>query len=111
MNVQHELFASAPAVPGLMLVEDAIPPALEAELAARIDSAPLKPFQFGQWQGKRLTANYGSAYDYQRGQVSAAPPLPEWLLALRARLAPLFGRRPVDIVQGLVDRYAPGAAV
>ena len=111
MNVQHELFAGTPAVPGLVLVEDAIPPALEAELAARIDSAPLKPFQFGQWQGKRLTANYGSAYDYQRGQVSEAPPLPEWLLDLRARLAPLFGRRPVDFVQGLLIRYDPGAGI
>src|SRR3569623_1740503 len=111
MNVQHELFASAPAVPGLMLVEDAIPAALEAELAARIDAAPLKPFQFGQWQGKRLTANYGSAYDYQRGQVAEAPPLPDWLLELRASLAPLVGRAPDDFVQGLVIRYDPGAGI
>lgn len=111
MNVQHELFAGAPAVPGLRLVEDAISLALETELAARIDAAPLKPFQFGQWQGKRLTANYGSAYDYQRGQVADAPPLPEWLLDLRGTLAPLVGRDPATFVQGLLIRYDPGAAI
>jgi alkylated DNA repair dioxygenase AlkB len=111
MNVQHELFAPAPLVPGLMLVEEAIPPSLEADLAARIDAAPLKPFQFGQWQGKRLTANYGSAYDYQRGQVAEAPPLPDWLLDLRGLVAPLVGRQPEDFVQGLLIRYDPGAGI
>ena len=111
MAVQHELFAPPPAVPGLRLVEEAVPPTLEAELAAWIDAAPLKPFQFGQWQGKRLTANYGSAYDYQRGQVAEAPPLPDWLVDLRARLAPLVGRVPEDFVQGLVIRYDPGAGI
>lgn len=111
MNVQHELFAPAPAVPGLVLVEDAISAAEEADLAARIDAAPLKPFQFGQWQGKRLTANYGSAYDYQRGAVAEAPPLPEWLLGLRGKLSPLFGREPEAFVQGLVIRYDPGAGI
>lgn len=112
MNLQHELFAAAPGrVAGLMLAEEAIPVELEAELAARIDAAPLKPFRFGQWQGKRLTANYGSAYDYQRARVAEAPPLPEWLLDLRARLAPQFGRLPEDFVQGLVIRYDPGAGI
>jgi alkylated DNA repair dioxygenase AlkB len=111
MSIQHELFAPAPAVPGLMLVKDAVAPAEESELAAHIDAASLRPFQFGQWQGKRLTANYGSAYDYERGRVAEAPPLPDWLLDLRARLAPLFGRDPEQFIQGLVIRYDPGAGI
>ncbi|HEX7710111.1 MAG TPA: alpha-ketoglutarate-dependent dioxygenase AlkB [Sphingomonadaceae bacterium] len=112
MNVQGELFRAAPAlVPGLRLVKEAIPHELEAELATRIDAAPLKPFQFGQWQGKRLTTNYGSAYDYQRARVAEAPPLPEWLLDLRASLAPQLGRAPKDFIQGLLIRYDPGAGI
>jgi len=92
MTLQRELFAAeAPIVPGLLLVPDAVTPAEESRLAAQIDAAPLVPFEFGQWRGKRLTAHYGSAYDFARGRLDQAPPLPDWLLALRERIAPLAG--------------------
>ncbi|WEK46048.1 MAG: alpha-ketoglutarate-dependent dioxygenase AlkB [Candidatus Andeanibacterium colombiense] len=111
MEIQRELFAPAPAVAGLVLVEAAVSPAEEREIAARIDAAPLAPFQFGQWQGKRLTVNYGSSYDYQRGRVADAPPLPEWLAELRGRLAPLVGVDPHAARQALLIRYDPGAGI
>jgi alkylated DNA repair dioxygenase AlkB len=111
MSSQLALFDEAPAVAGLQLVPGAISPELETELAARIDAAPLTPFQFGQWEGKRLTANYGSAYDYQRARPVPAPPLPDWLEELRNRLAPQFGRDPQVFVQGLLIRYDPGAGI
>ena len=111
MIEQGELFAAPPIVPGLALVEDAVTPAEEAELEVRIDAAPLAPFEFGQWRGKRLTVNYGSAYDYQRARPKEAPPLPDWLIDLRGRLAPLFGREPEAFVQGLLIRYDPGAGI
>jgi hypothetical protein len=68
MASQGELFAAPPIVPGLVLVEDAVSEAEEAAIAAHVDAAPLAPFEFGQWRGKRLTVNYGSAYDYQRAR-------------------------------------------
>jgi alkylated DNA repair protein (DNA oxidative demethylase) len=111
MPSQLALFDEAPAVAGLRLLPEAISPELETELAARIDAAPLTPFQFGQWEGKRLTANYGSAYDYQRARPIPAPPLPEWLEELRERLAPQFDRDPHAFVQGLLIRYDPGAGI
>ena len=87
MAKQGELFGvNAPVVSGHALVPDTVTAAEEARLAARIDAAPLAPFEFGQWRGKRLTANYGSAYDYQRGRIAEAPPLPEWIERLRAGL-------------------------
>lgn len=98
-------------VPGLVQVHEAIPPDLERELSERIDAAPLTPFQFGQWEGKRLTANYGSAYDYQRARPIPAPPLPDWLADLRDTLAPQLGRDPEAFVQGLLIRYDPGAGI
>ena len=94
-----------------MLVHEAISPELESELEALIDAAPLTPFQFGQWEGKRLTANYGSAYVYQRARPKEAPPLPVWLVELRERLAPQVGRDPSAFVQGLLIRYDPGAGI
>src|SRR5687768_12552057 len=95
MTKQGELFGvNEPLVPGLLQVEDAVTPAEEADLAARIDAAPLAPFQFGQWEGKRLTTHYGRAYDFARHRLDDAPPLPDWLLGLRDRLAPLVGMDP-----------------
>ena len=95
----------------MVLVPDAIDAAAERAIAAAIDAAPLAPFQFGPWQGKRLTANYGSAYDYQRARPTPAPPLPGWLADLAARLAPLVGREPSAFVQALLTRYDPGAGI
>jgi alkylated DNA repair dioxygenase AlkB len=80
-------------------------------LETHIDEAPLAPFQFGQWEGKRLTANYGSAYDYQRARPVPAPPLPGWLTDLRARIAQLVGRDAEAFVQALLIRYDPGAGI
>lgn len=111
MAEQGELFAPPTPVAGLRLVAEAVSEAEEARLAALIDAAPLAPFQFGQWQGKRLTVHYGSAYDYQRGRPTEAPPLPDWLLDLRGRLASLMGRGPEDFIQGLLIRYDPGAGI
>lgn len=111
MASQIDLFAPAPAVPGLLLVEDAIDAEMECAIAARIDAAPLEPFKFGQWRGKRLTANYGSAYDYQRGRIAEAPPLPEWIDRLRAALAPQVRRDPAAFVQALLIRYDRGAGI
>ena len=114
MSHQLALFeesSAAPAVPGLVLVSEAITPEYEAELAELIDSSPLTPFQFGQWEGKRLTANYGSAFDYQRARPVAAPPLPARLAGLRDHLAPQVVRAPEPFVQGLLIRYDPGAGI
>ena len=112
MTIEGDLFAAdAPVVPGLRLVADAVTPADERALAARIDAAPLRPFEFGQWRGKRLTAHYGSAYDFTRGRLGEAPPLPGWLLALRTRVAPLAGLEPGALEAALLIRYDPGAGI
>ena len=98
-------------MPGLVLVRDAVTRAEEAELADRIDAAPLAPFRFGQWQGKRLTAHYGSAYDFSRHRLDEAPPLPGWLIAVRDKLAPQVGRKPANFAAALLIRYDPGAGI
>ncbi len=112
MAKQGELFAvNAPLVTGLVLVPEAVSAAEDAELAARIDAAPLQPFEFGQWRGKRLTTHYGRAYDFTRGRLDEAPPLPDWLLALRGKLAPLAGLDPTELQAALLIRYDPGAGI
>jgi hypothetical protein len=108
---QLDFFAAAPAVPGLALMEDFATPDEEAHLSAQIDAAGLAPFKFQGWEGKRLTASFGYAYDFERGRVLAAPPIPDWLLPLRQRIAEWAGV-PVDaLVQALLIRYDPGAQI
>lgn len=112
MSNQGELFGTEPpAVPGLTLVRDAVSVAEESELAARIDATSLEPFKFGPWQGKRLTMHYGRAYDFTRGRLDQAPPMPVWLLALRAKLASLAGFNANDLEAALLIRYDPGAGI
>jgi alkylated DNA repair dioxygenase AlkB len=116
MAMQRDLFGDEPrpgpdGPAGLSLMADAVSPAEEVEIAAHVDAAPLEPFKFGQWRGKRLTFSYGSAYDFERGRVADAPPLPEWLLILRERLAALTGLEAEALVQALLIRYDPGAGI
>jgi len=112
MLKQGELFGvNAPGVPGLVFVPEAVTAAEEIELSAQIDRSPLKPFEFGQWRGKRLTAHYGRAYDFSRGRLDEAPPLPDWLLALRDKLAPQAGMDPDAFQAALLIRYDPGAGI
>ena len=111
MVAQIGLFTLPAVVPGLTLLEDAIDRASERAIADRIDDAPLAPFQFGPWTGKRLTANYGSAYDYQRARPTAAPELPDWIVRLRARVVPLLHRDQMAFRQALLIRYDPGAGI
>ena len=111
MPNQHELFAVPPLVPGLVLVDRAVGEGEERALAAHIDAASLTPFQFGQWEGKRLTAHYGSAYDFSRHRLDEAPPLPDWLVALRGKLAPQVDRDPAPFQAALLIRYDPGAGI
>ena len=112
---QPDLFADAagPAavIPGLALAEEFVAPAEEASLIARIDAAPLQPFRFHQWEGKRLTASYGWAYDFAAGRMNPAPALPDWLLPLRQRAAAFAGLEPDALVQALLIRYDPGAGI
>jgi alkylated DNA repair dioxygenase AlkB len=111
MSDQGQLFAAPPVVPGLSFVEEAVSAADERTLAAHIDAAPLAPFQFGPWHGKRLTVHYGSAYDFARNRLGAAPPRPAWLVELRDRLAPQLGFDPAAFRAALLLRYDPGAGI
>jgi alkylated DNA repair dioxygenase AlkB len=114
--VQPDLFGAVPSprdatIPGLELAPEIVSAGEEAELIARIDAAPLRPFAFQQWEGKRLTASYGWSYDFTAGRIAAADPLPDWLLPIRDRAARFAGVAPDELVQALLIRYDPGAGI
>lgn len=111
MSFQHDLFAGAPVLPGFALWPDVITPAEEAALEVLLDAAPLAPFQFGPWEGKRLTTYYGHGYDFGRGQLKAAPPMPDWLRDLADRAEARADLSPGAFVQALLIRYDAGAGI
>ncbi|MDB5723290.1 MAG: 2OG-Fe(II) oxygenase [Novosphingobium sp.] len=123
MTIQGDLFADPPgaaALPatlpanlpeGFALWPDVVSAEQEHALEQAIDAAPLKPFQFGPWEGKRLTAYYGYGYDFGRSRMTEAPPLPAWLESLATRVAELTEQPNDAFVQALVLRYDPGAGI
>ena len=108
---QLDLFAAEPGLPGLSHRTGVVADDRLSAIAAAIDAAPLTPFRFQQWTGLRLTASYGWHYDFERGQVALAEPMPDWLLAVRAAAADFAGVPAEALVQALLTRYDPGAGI
>ena len=100
-----------PLLPGLSLREEVVSREEEAALLKIVPGLELTPFQFQGWEGKRLTTSFGWSYDYQRGHLLEAPPIPDWLLPARDAAAAAFDRNPSSFVQALVIRYDPGTGI
>jgi DNA oxidative demethylase len=107
---ERDLF-DEPALPGLTQAEALVAPAEERVLIAGIDAAPLAPFRYHGWEGRRLTASYGWRYDFDNASFSLTEPIPDWLLPLRERVARFAGLEPNVLVQSLLIRYDPGAGI
>ena len=98
-------------IPGLALAEGIVDAAEERLLIDHISRLDLTPFRFQGFTGKRLTASFGWAYDFERGRLGDAPPIPDWLMPLRNRAAAFAKLAPDELVQALVIRYDPGAGI
>ena len=100
-----------PSPPGLAQAEALVTPDEEHALIAEINAAPLAPFRYHGWEGRRLTASYGWRYDFDNASFSPTEPIPDWLLPLRERAARFVGLEPETFVQSLLIRYDPGAGI
>ena len=101
----------APVLPGLDTAGHFISPDEERTLIAAIDTAPLAPFRFQGWTGKRLTHSYGWTYDFDRARFAESDPIPDWLAPLQARAAAFADLAPDDLAHVLLIRYDPGAGI
>lgn len=107
---QPDLFGR-PLLAGLSYADDVIDAAEEQELIALIEAADLTPFQFQQWEGKRLTRSFGWAYDFQTGRFAPGDAIPQWLKPARARAARFAGLDPETLEQVLIIHYGIGAGI
>ena len=60
---------------------------------------------------KRRAAHFGRSYEYESARVRAAPPVPEFLLPLRGRIADFVKCNPVEFVEVLISEYPAGAGI
>jgi alkylated DNA repair dioxygenase AlkB len=112
MGTQRSLFAAeAAAPPGLAFRADFVTAPEEAALLAHLASLPFRPFEFHGWTGNRETVSFGWRYDFNQARVEPAPPIPDFLLPLRARAAEFAGLEPGEFEQALVVRYGVGAGI
>lgn len=107
---QADLFGPC-LLPGLAYRDDVVTAAEEADLIARIESADLTPFEFQQWEGKRLTRSFGWTYDFQTGRFAPGDPVPPWLEPLRARAAAFADLDASALEQALLIEYGVGAGI
>lgn len=109
---QLSLFGAAPALPeGLVYRPDFLDPREEAQLAAWIATLPLKAFEFQGFFGKRRVHSFGWRYAFDGGGLMQADPMPDELLAVRARAAAFAGLAPETLEHVLLTEYADGAGI
>jgi alkylated DNA repair dioxygenase AlkB len=110
--VENRLLDLPPVLPaGFLYTRDLISPGEEQDLAERLSRLALKPFEFHGYLGNRKVASFGWRYDYSRQTLGPADPAPDFLLALRERVAAFSRRDAKTFQQILVTEYAPGAGI
>ncbi|OHV68592.1 2OG-Fe(II) oxygenase [Mesorhizobium sp. LCM 4577] len=112
---QGDLFgapASAPPAPeGFSYQPDLITRDEEHALISQIQDLPFKPFDFHGHLANRQVVGFGLRYDYERRQVLEAPPIPDFLLPLRVKVALFAGVPASEFAQALINEYRPGAGI
>ena len=86
-------------------------PGEEADVRGRLSGLAYAPFTMRGFVAKREVASFGARYAYDARELGPAPPIPPFLAALRARLAPLTGLAPEALAMVSVIRYPPGAGI
>ncbi len=106
---QPSLFDFQPA--GLLHEQEFISAAQEQALLTHAQALTFKPFAFHGWFGKRETVSFGWRYDFNDSRLHEAPPIPDFLLPLRASAARFAGLPAEKLEQALVIRYDVGAGI
>ncbi|RUZ71224.1 alpha-ketoglutarate-dependent dioxygenase AlkB [Mesorhizobium sp. M7A.F.Ca.US.006.01.1.1] len=111
-GLQHDLFGAAGDLPeGFLYQPELIAAQEETELARHLEDLPFEAFDFHGHLANRRVVGFGLRYDYDRRQVVEAPPIPDFLLALREKIAVLAGRPTEAFAQVLINEYRPGAGI
>ncbi len=109
---QGDLFTVAPELPeGLAYRPDFLSVGEEAGLLAVIAQLPLRAAQYKGYEARRRILSFGSSYNFAENRLEAAPPVPDFLQPLRARVGAWLDIAPSDFEHALVTEYRPGTPI
>src|SRR5690349_5684962 len=107
MNASGQLFG--PDLPvGFEYRDDFLSPVEESGLIADIDRIEFANFEMHGVVAKRRVAFFGASYDRGDGP---SPPIPEFLLGVRRRLAEWARVRDTDFAMALINEYRAGSPI
>ena len=110
--LQEDLFDAADSLPeGLRYAPNALTPAREEALVARLRHLPFKEFEFHGFLGKRRVVSFGYRYDFNGGGLREAEPIPDFLLPAREIAARFAGLDPAAMQHAHLIEYRPGASI
>jgi len=106
--VQAELFEPPRTLPeGFSYAPDFIEPAQEQALLAEIAALEFHEAQYKEWRARRRIIAFGGSYDFSRNRLTAAPPIPEFLFALRDRAAAWASVASASLQHAMIAEYRP----
>jgi alkylated DNA repair protein (DNA oxidative demethylase) len=96
---------------GLIYVPEFMTEAEERELLEHLRAVSYSEIRMRGQVARRRTAHFGWLYGYESWKVDPGPPIPDFLLPLRARCAELMEEPPEQLVEVLLSEYTPGATI
>ena len=106
-----DLFAPPPLPAGLEYREYFLTRDEEAGLLAAFADLPFREATFQQYTARRRVVRFGRDYAAGAGRWLDGEPLPEWLAALRTRVARAGDLDESALVHALVTEYRPGTPI
>src|SRR2546428_11366571 len=96
---------------GFVYREDVLSSDEEARLVEGLRTLAFGEVRMRGQVARRRTIHFGWTYGYESWRVEPGPPLPYFLLGLRARVAPLASLDAEALAEGLVTHYPTGAGI
>jgi alkylated DNA repair dioxygenase AlkB len=83
----------------------------EAVLVEALRALPFEEIRMRGQVARRRTIHFGWRYGYESWRIEPGPPIPDFLLPLRARCAALTGQDAQRFAEVLITEYRPGAGI
>jgi alkylated DNA repair protein (DNA oxidative demethylase) len=96
---------------GLVYQPDLLTEDEERKLLEILGELRFDPIVMHGQVARRTARHFGLDYDYEARTPLPGEPVPDWLLAVRARAAELAAVEPKELAEILVQRYPPGATI
>jgi alkylated DNA repair protein (DNA oxidative demethylase) len=96
---------------GFLYYPDVLSTAEEADLARQVREIAFSAVEMRGQVARRRTAHFGWVYGYESWRITPGPPLPDFLLPLRERVALLAAVAAATLAEVLVTEYPAGATI